>query len=148
MNRISTSQSLTSKILGAASALSMCAVFGVVSEARAEPPQIRLGAERVTAVEMTTYHESRIVRTRSPGKSAVTFSAMDESIDAKAEVVFEIRSEAGDEATPRWRCVARSNVNECFDKPVRVEYRDGDERVVMNVRVQKRLARAPFFANR
>ncbi|MEQ9496201.1 MAG: hypothetical protein RIT81_05065 [Deltaproteobacteria bacterium] len=147
MNRTPSTTNLLNKLLGVASAVSMCAVLGVASEARAErpAPELDLGDKRVTAVAMDDFHESRIVRERTPGKKAVTFSAMNEKIDAKAEVVFEIRSESSDRDLPRWRCVARKNVNECFDKPVRIAYLANDDRVVMSVRVQKR---SPILANR
>ncbi len=149
MNENLTTKNLLNKLIGAASALSLCAVLGVASEARADEPQLELGAERVTAVAMDDYHASTIVRARTPGKSAVTFSAMEEEIAPNAEVVFEIRSESGEgDGTRRWRCVARDNVSECFDKPVRVSYLDDDQRVVLEVRVQQRVGRVPFFANR
>ncbi len=147
MKRTPSNSNLLDKLLGVASAVSMCAVLGFASEARAErpSPELDLGDKRVTAVVMDAFHESRIIRERSPGKKAVTFTAMNEQIDAKAEVVFEIRSESSDGDLPRWRCVARDNVNECFDKPVRVAYLAGDDRVVMSVRVQRR---SPVLANR
>lgn len=128
-------------------ALGMLAVLSPA--AHAADHAIEVGNQRVTAVPMQRYeNESRIVRQRTPGKHAVTFSAMPEAIDDGAVVVFEIESVSHVTRTERWRCVAQKNVSECFDKPVRINYLDDDRKVVMKVRVEPEAKKADFLARR
>lgn len=146
MNKNNTTTTTLRALIGAT--LGFGLMFAASSPAHASETAMKVGPERVTAVSMAAYNESKIVRERTDGKKAVTFSAMQEEIDKAAEVVFEIRSESKVAEIPRWRCVARSNVRECFDTPVRVKYLEGDERMVMHVRVQASGTQAPVFANR
>lgn len=82
----------------------------------------------------------KVVRARSPGKSAAVFAAEPEPLAAGQVAVVEIISHNREGATPRWRCVAVDDLSECLGKPVRIPYLQQHEAVVLSVTLSKQSA--------
>lgn len=116
-------------------ATAFVAIFALNAQAAPDvEPSARLS--RTTEITMDNYKETQIVRERSPNKKLVAFRAEDAKVDKRAEVRFRVFSETDDgKSVERWSCVARENVRECFEKPVRVHYLPQDARMVMKVAV-------------
>lgn len=110
--------------------------FGLAVPATAAAEGEATSGTRITAVPMDRYEAAtEIVRHRGPGRDHIKFEAMPAPIDEGAMVVFEVASISAEGRTPRWRCVARRNVRECFSRPLRLAYHDGDQQMVMSVRI-------------
>lgn len=113
--------SLTRIALGAFT-LSLCSSVAAASPAR------------VTEAEIDAFGVPvKVVRARTPGKTAAVFEAEPEALSADAVAVVEIRSVGKYGATKRYYCVAVDDVSECLGQPVRVPYLDDDDAVVLSV---------------
>ncbi len=94
---------------------------------------------RQSTLSLDTYFQAaQVVRHRTPGKQSVRFSAAAQAIQPGAVAVFEIRSVGKFGAHLRWRCVAVENVNECFEKSVKVKYLPHDQLVALSVHFENR----------
>lgn len=95
-------------------------------------------APRETEVSLDAPGEAvHVVRKRTPGRSAVVFDVPAETIEEGHYVRFSVTSKSADDAVERWSCVAYTKTTECFARPLRIAYRDEDERVVLTVEARR-----------
>lgn len=70
---------------------------------------------------------------RKPGEVAASFRVEPKPVPEGTQLVFELLTIRQAEQTVRWRCVAETNIDECFPQAVIVGFRSGDEALRLQV---------------